>query len=214
MYYKIIMKNKFQKFILISKNFWQLCLHCLDKYTQSKYSTYILFIVAFTESSFFVIPPDVLLIPMAFVRPSKALFYALLTTVGSVLGGVLGYALGYFVFDAIGQHIISYLGYQDKFLYFENLYNHYGIVITFIAGFSPIPYKIATLSAGFLKANLVSFIVVSIISRGLRFFLLAILIKYYHNKGKDIITKYFSTIVLIISVTILIICVIYFFVRV
>ncbi|UQY80547.1 cytochrome B [Candidatus Hepatincola sp. Av] len=208
------MKDKFQKFILKSKIWWQFCLHCVDKYTQSKYSTYILFIVAFTESAFFVIPPDVLLIPMAFVRPNKAFFYALITTMGSVLGGAFGYALGYFVFNTIGQHIINYFGYQDKFLYFENLYNHYGIVITFIAGFSPIPYKIATLSAGFVKANFISFIVVSIISRGLRFFLLAILIKYYHNKGKNIITKYFSTIVIIISVTILIICVIYFFVKV
>ncbi|XWO13945.1 cytochrome B [Candidatus Hepatincola sp. Pdp] len=208
------MKDKFQKFILKSKVWWQFCLHCLDQYTRSKYATYILFIVAFTESAFFVIPPDALLIPMAFVRPNKAFFYALITTIGSVLGGAFGYVLGYFVFDSIGQHIINYFGYQDKFLYFENLYNHYGVVITFIAGFSPIPYKIATLSAGFVKANFVSFIVVSIISRGLRFFLLAILIKYYHNKGKNIITKYFSTIVIIISVTILIICLIYFFVKV
>lgn len=83
------MGNMFQKFILKCKKLWRGCVYCLDKYTQSPYSTYILFVVAFTESSFFVIPPDVLLIPMAFVRPNKAFFYAFVTTLGSVLGGFL-----------------------------------------------------------------------------------------------------------------------------
>lgn len=174
-------------------------------YTNSKHALYILIIVAFTESSFFIIPPDLLLIPMAFAVPSKALIYALITTISSVLGGLFGYAIGYFAYDGILKGTIEVFGYTHKFELFQNFYNNYGILSVFIAGFTPIPYKIATIASGIFKGNILLFLLASFASRGLRFFLLAFLIKFYHSRGKDFIKKNFKQLIILTSILIFII---------
>ncbi len=132
-----------------------------------------LFIVAFAESSFFPIPPDVLLIPMCLVAFNKAFRYAAVCTVGSVLGGVFGYAIGRVFFDSAGAAVIDIYGISDKFAQFQSWYDVYDWAIIAVAGFSPIPYKIFTIASGFVGMNIATFVGMSLISRGLRFFLIA-----------------------------------------
>ncbi len=181
------------------------CYNLALSYTKSRYALYILILTAFTESSFFILPPDILLIPMAFAVPSKALFYALITTISSVLGGIFGYALGYYAYDGFLKSAIDFLGYSNKFNQFQNIYNNYGILAVFVAGFTPIPYKIATIASGIFKANLIPFIITSLLSRGLRFFLLAFIIKFYHTRGKDYIVKNFKQLSILFSILIILI---------
>lgn len=132
-----------------------------------------LFIVAFAESSFFPIPPDVLLIPMVIVNFDKAFRYALICTLGSVLGGLFGYAIGAFFFNAIGQTIIDFYGIAHYFELVKQWYAEYDVFIVGAAGFSPIPYKIFTILSGVMDAHLLPFIAASAISRGARFFLIS-----------------------------------------
>jgi membrane protein YqaA with SNARE-associated domain len=127
---------------------------------------------------FFPIPPDVMLAPMALSQPQKAWRFALVTTVASVIGGILGYLLGYFAFETFIQPVVIDMGYQDKLAQATLWFKEYGIWVVFIAGFSPIPYKVFTLSAGFLHMPLIPFIIASTIGRGMRFFLVAALMKY------------------------------------
>jgi membrane protein YqaA with SNARE-associated domain len=177
-------------------NFYYKVMNFLQVYTASKYAVPILATVAFTESSFFIIPPDVLLIPMAFAMPRKALFYALITTLFSVLGGVFGYAIGYFAYDLLIKDLIEVMHYQKHFDNFQAYYDKYGLMAIFIAGFTPLPYKVATIASGIFNMNIFYFVLVSILSRGLRFFLLATIIKLFHQKGIDYIAKYFKHIMI------------------
>lgn len=171
-------------------------------YAQSKYAIYILMLIAFTESSFFLLPPDILLIIMALAIPQKAFFYAFITTIFSVAGGILGYIIGYFTYDTFLSAFIQSIGYEHKFEAFKAFYLDYDIFAIFIAGFTPIPYKIATISSGIFKANLLSFILISFVSRGLRFFILSLLIKTYYKSGKDLVLKHFNKIILTFSILI------------
>ncbi len=132
-----------------------------------------LFMVAFVESSVFPIPPDVLLIPMVIINRDKAFHYAMLCTAGSVLGGILGYMIGYAGYDFVGQYIVSFYGLEHKFDVLKAWYAEYDIYIVAVAGFSPIPYKVFTIFSGLLQANIFSFIIASLLSRGARFFLIA-----------------------------------------
>lgn len=134
---------------------------------------WVLFIVAFMESSFFPIPPDVLLIPMVIANFDKAFRYALICTLGSVLGGIAGYALGYFFFDSIGMQVVQFYGAAEKFETFRQWYSSYDVYIVAVAGISPIPYKVVTIASGMLQANFVNFVAASAISRGFRFFLIS-----------------------------------------
>lgn len=132
-----------------------------------------LFIVAFVESSFFPIPPDILLIPMVLVAFDKAFRYAFVCTLGSVLGGIFGYAIGYFFFDTVGGSILDAYHLTDKFALLQQWYAEYDIFIVGAAGFSPIPYKVFTLLSGVMQADFMQFVMASIVSRGARFFLIA-----------------------------------------
>ncbi len=152
--------------------------------SQSKYALLALVVVSFTESSFFLVPPDVLLIAMAVAKPNKAFYYAFVCTLFSVLGGIFGYFIGQYGFELVGQKLIEYYNYQDKFSYVQSLFTNYGSIAIFVAGFSPIPYKIFTITSGFVKLNLVLFIAVSFIARGLRFCLIAFLINRYGENAK------------------------------
>lgn len=132
--------------------------------------------LSFAESSFFPIPPDVMLAPMTLSKPQKAWYFAALTTVTSVLGGLFGYLIGYFLFEEIGQPLIELYNAQAKFDQAKLWFDQYGIWVVFVAGFSPIPYKAFTVTSGVLSLALLPFIVASAIGRGARFFLVSGLI--------------------------------------
>ena len=132
--------------------------------------------MSFAESSFFPIPPDVMLMPMALAKPEKAFQFAWITTIFSLLGGLLGYAIGYWMLD-LAWPLIESIGYVDKYRQIEGFFAEYGVWIVFIAGFSPVPYKLFTVTAGATGMALLPFIIASFIGRGARFFLVAWLMK-------------------------------------
>lgn len=150
---------------------------------------YWLFVVAFIESSFFPIPPDVMLIPMILAAPDKAWKIAGVATAGSVIGAYFGYAIGFYFFQLIAEPLLGFYGYLDKFNSFKNLYNQYGAWIVFGAGITPFPYKIITIASGVVHTNLLVFTVASIIARGMRFFLVAWLLKKYGEAMREFIEK-------------------------
>ena len=145
--------------------------------------------IAFIESSFFPIPPDLLLLPMALARPLKWIRLAIIATFFSVLGGVFGYFIGVFLWDTIGQSIIDFYHLENQFDVFRNNYNEKGALIVFIAGFTPIPYKLITISSGGMHLDLMTFIVASLLSRGARFFILTGIIRIFGDTAKKIIDK-------------------------
>ncbi|WP_417684835.1 YqaA family protein [Pseudidiomarina gelatinasegens] len=146
-------------------------------WSQHRRAPTILAGLSFSESVVFPIPPDVMLAPMAMTQPEKAWRFALITTLASVLGGIAGYWLGYFLFDPVVLPLVEWAGYQDKLIRVTSWFQDYGFWIIFIAGFSPLPYKLFTVSGGMLGVAFIPFVLGSIISRGLRFFLVAWLLK-------------------------------------
>ena len=165
------------------------------KKAEHKYSAWILSFISFTESSFFPIPPDILLIPMIIAKKTKAWFYAFICTFFSVLGGITGYAIGYFFYNTIGILIIDAYDLSQSFNAFENYYNEYGILIVLGAGFTPFPFKFITIASGLFNLNIFLFIITAIIARGLRFYLLAGLLFIFGEKIKVLIDKYFNLLV-------------------
>ena len=161
--------------------------------------------IAFIESSFFPIPPDLLLLPMALARPLKWIRLAIIATFFSVLGGVFGYFIGVFLWDTIGQSIIDFYHLENQFDVFKNNYNEKGALIVFIAGFTPIPYKLITISSGGMHLDLMTFIVASLLSRGARFFILTGIIRIFGDTAKKIIDKYFGMLTLSIGLIVIII---------
>jgi membrane protein YqaA with SNARE-associated domain len=153
------------------------------------YAKWIMGSVSFVESSFFPIPPDVMLIPMSLARPERAYSYAWLCTWTSVAGGLLGYAIGSLLYDSIGQWLIGLYGYGDKVEAFREAYNRYGALIILLKGLTPIPYKIVTITSGFAGYNLLLFIALSIIARGMRFYFLAFLLHRYGPRARSIIEE-------------------------
>ena len=150
---------------------------------------YWLFAIAFIESSFFPIPPDVMLIPMILAAPKKAWSIAGVATAGSVIGAYLGYAIGFYFFQLIAEPLLNFYGYLEKFNSFKDLYNQYGAWIVFGAGITPFPYKIITIASGVVHMNLIVFTIASIIARGMRFFLVAWLLKKYGETMREFIEK-------------------------
>ena len=149
----------------------------------------ILSALSFAESSFFPIPPDVMLAPMALRLPSRALWFAFLTTVFSVLGGLAGYAIGYFAFDLIADWLQT-TNYWNNYLRARSWFDEWGVWIIFIAGFSPIPYKLFTITAGVMVQPLLPFVLASLIGRGARFYLVAGLLKYMGPRVEPMLIKY------------------------
>ena len=152
-------------------------------------ASWILAIVSFAESSFFPVPPDVMLIPMSLARPDKAWFYATLCTAASVAGGILGYLIGAVLYDSVGHYLIALYGYGDKVEAFREAYNQYGAWIILLKGLTPIPYKIVTITSGFAGYNIFLFVVLSIIARGMRFYLVAFLLNRYGEQARAIIEE-------------------------
>jgi len=159
---------------------------------EHRYSAWVLSIISFTESSFFPIPPDILLIPMIIAKRVKAWMYAFICTFSSVLGGVAGYAIGYFFYNSIGILIIDAYHLSNSFITFESYYNEYGILIVLGAGFTPFPFKFITIASGVFNLNIFLFIITAIIARGLRFYLIAGLLFILGEKIKVFIDKYFN----------------------
>jgi len=169
-------------------------------WAETPYGTWALFFLAFCESSFFPIPPDVLLIALAISIPSKSFKYAAVCSVGSILGGCLGYLIGWQFMAAIGEKIIAFYGLAEKYEYIEVLYKKYDAWAIGIAGFTPIPYKAFTISAGAFKINFPVFIVSSLISRSARFFLVAGMIYIFGPRIQPFIDKYFNLLVVIFTI--------------
>ena len=136
-------------------------------------------VVSFIESSFFPIPPDVMLIPMVLSNRQKAWWYATVATVASVLGGLLGYAIGYFFYEAIGMPILKFYGREHALDTFITFVHEYGVEAVIIKGMTPIPFKVVTIAAGVAKMDLLAFIGASIIARAMRFYLVAALLYFF-----------------------------------
>lgn len=146
---------------------------------ESPRATVALGAVSFAESSFFPVPPDVMLVPMSLAKPKKALFYAMLCTITSVAGGILGYAIGALLYDTLGKWIVELYGMTDKLEHFRDMYRQYGAWIILIKGLTPIPYKLVTIASGLAGYDFLMFVVLSLITRGARFYLLAGILNYF-----------------------------------
>ncbi|HOJ42935.1 MAG TPA: YqaA family protein [Syntrophorhabdaceae bacterium] len=169
-------------------------------WAETPYGTSALFILAFTESSFFPIPPDVLLIALCLSKPKRSFYYALICSIGSVLGGASGYLIGLAFMDTIGMKILSFYGFHEQYQYVQQLYMKYDAIAVGIAGFTPIPYKVFTISAGAFKISFSVFLIASIISRSLRFFLVSALIYIFGNPIKTFIDRYFNLLTIIFTI--------------
>ncbi|MCH6570311.1 MAG: DedA family protein [Acidobacteria bacterium] len=159
-----------------------------------------LFVIAFAESSFFPIPPDVLLIPLAIGNPRRALRFAALCTVGSSLGALLGYFLGLEFYEVIGQRIVAFYSAGEQYERVQALYQQWDVVAIALAGFTPIPFKIFTITAGVFKINLITFTIVVLLSRGARFFLLGGLIWRFGPSIRNFVDRYFNLLVILFSI--------------
>jgi membrane protein YqaA with SNARE-associated domain len=153
------------------------------------HATWTMGAVSFAESSFFPIPPDIMLVPMALARPDRAYRLAAWCSIMSVAGGVLGYAIGALLYDSVGQWVMHVYGYGSKVEEFRAAYAQWGAWIILLKGLTPIPYKIVTITSGFAGYNLGLFILFSLITRSARFFVLAFLIDRYGVQAREIIEK-------------------------
>jgi len=151
-----------------------------------------LFVLSFSESSFFPIPPDVLLIAMCVALPKRGFYFALVCSIASVLGGMFGYLIGLEFMDLVGHRIVEFYGFQPQFDKIGGWYNEYQAWAVAAAGFTPLPYKVFTIAAGVFEVNFLVFVLASLASRSARFFLVAALIYKFGPPIKDFIEKYFN----------------------
>ena len=156
------------------------------------YAIFALVLVAFAESSFFPIPPDILLIPLIIARPKNALVIAGVATCASVMGGGLGYYIGLKFYELIGSAIVSFYHAEDLFEEFQVQFNQYGTIAVLFAGITPFPYKIITISSGIAELPFFQFLFYSVIARGLRFFIIALLLKLYGEAIRKFIEKHLN----------------------
>jgi membrane protein YqaA with SNARE-associated domain len=191
------------------RKLYNLCLEAAGK----PYAVWILGLISFAESSFFPIPPDLMLIPMSLARPQRAYFYALICTLTSVAGGVLGYFIGAVLYDSVGAWLIHLYGYGDKVEAFREAYAQWGAWIILLKGLTPIPFKLVTITSGFAGYNIFLFVLFAAITRGARFFLLAFLVHKFGPQARVIIEKHleFWTFVFLGVVVVGAIAAIYFF---
>jgi membrane protein YqaA with SNARE-associated domain len=164
---------------------------CME-WLETPYGMYVLFAIAFVESSFFPLPPDVFLIALCISVPRKSFRYAAICAVGSVLGGAFGYGLGLWAMESVGQPIVEWYGLNDKYDQVQYLYQKYDALAIFAAGFTPLPYKLFTITAGAFHIDFGKFMAVSLLARAARFFLVATFIFYFGATVKTYIDKYFN----------------------
>lgn len=159
-------------------------------WAQKKQAQQALAVISFAESSFFPIPPDPLLIAMVTAKPQRWVRYALICTVGSIVGGIFGYIIGVALFETVGQWVINTYHLHDQFSIMEQRYSENAFLATVVAGFTPIPYKLIAIAAGAFHVSLLIFIVASVVGRGARFFLVAYLMHHFGKRYADKIEKY------------------------
>ncbi len=165
---------------------------------ESRHSTLALAGIAFAESSFFPLPPDLILLPMSLAKPQKAWFYAAVCTAASVAGGILGYAIGALLYDTLGQWIIKLYGYGARIDSLRAFYAEWGWAFILVKGLTPIPFKLVTIVSGLLAYNLPLFILLSLITRGARFFILAAAMNHYGDTVRVWLDKHFAWFVVIL----------------
>ncbi|MDG2365626.1 MAG: DedA family protein [Methylococcaceae bacterium] len=172
--------------------FFERCYESMLLWAQHRHAVKYLFILSFAESSFFPLPPDVMLAPMSLSQPKRALFFALLTTVASVLGGVLGYMIGLYAIDWVMPWLQNSV-YGASFIRVQSWFEQWGVWAVFLAGFSPIPYKVFTIASGAFGLVFLPFVIASILGRGARFFLVAGLIGWGGERLDRLIRQYMNT---------------------
>tara|TARA_B100000282_G_scaffold212621_2_gene156963 strand:- start:2732 stop:3307 length:576 start_codon:yes stop_codon:yes gene_type:complete len=177
----------------------------IAKIFKNKNSLKFLYFISFIESIFFPIPTDLFLFPIALIKKNKIFYMTFFTTIFSVFGGVIGYFIGSFFFNEIGEALLDYFKLGNQFDLFTNLIIEYGYIFIFIAGFTPIPYKIAAIGSGFISLPIIVFIVASFFSRGLRFLIVAYFGAKLGKTAERTINKYFFIITLLLLLIILLI---------
>ena len=166
-------------------------------------ATWWLALIAFAESSFFPIPPDALLVPMALARPRSAWRFAAICTAASVTGGALGYLIGFAVFDHVARPILDLYGYGAAFAAFQAKFQEYGLWIILVKGLTPIPYKIVTIAAGAARFDFLLFMGASVLTRGIRFFLVATLLHFFGDSVREFIDRRLTLVTSALAVGIL-----------
>ncbi|MGL1932746.1 MAG: DedA family protein [Desulfotalea sp.] len=190
----------------IVRRTYDTCMEWISK----PFGIWVLFLIAFVESSIFPIPPDVFLIALCVALPKKSFKFAAVCTLGSVLGGMFGYGLGFWFMDSLGQMIMELYSLADKYQQVQAFYQKYDVWAVGAAGFTPIPYKLFTISAGFFQLDFFAFVLVSIVSRAARFFLVAVLIWKFGAPIKIFIEKYFN---ILCSAFLILLCLGFFVVK-
>ncbi len=161
---------------------------------QTRHALWLLALISAVEASIFPIPPDALMIPMILARPKRAFFIAGVTTLASVAGGVLGYFIGVYLYDKVGVPVLEFYGKTDAFDVFQTFYNKYGAVVLLFSGITPFPFKVTTILSGATGLNLATFIIFTLIGRGIRFFTVAALLWRFGEPIRDFIEKRLGTV--------------------
>ena len=158
--------------------------------------------VSFAESSFFPIPPDVILVPMALAKPQKAWLYATICTAASVLGGIVGYGIGALLYDTVGQWLINLYGYASRMEQLRAFYAEWGALFILVKGLTPIPFKLVTIVSGVLGYNFPLFVLLATITRGARFFIEAGLLNFFGDSARALLEKHFATFMVLIVIAV------------
>jgi len=156
------------------------------------------------EASFFPIPPDILLIALALGCPKQSLHFALLATVGSVVGAAFGYAIGMFLFDSVAQPLLAFYHIEAQFGYVQQRFVEYGLGLVLVAGFTPIPFKLITISAGAFGLSFIPFLLVALLSRGARFFLEGALFRWGGDRIRALVEQYFEWLTVAVGVLVVV----------
>jgi membrane protein YqaA with SNARE-associated domain len=170
--------------------------------SESRHAPYALAAIAFAESSFFPIPPDVILAPMSLAQPKRAWRYAAICTIASVLGGIVGYGIGALLYNTLGQWLINLYGYGDRMAALKETYAHWGALVILIKGLTPIPFKLVTIVSGLLGYNFWLFVILSIVTRGGRFFILAAALNRFGDPLRVAMERHFALFLGLLLVTI------------
>ncbi len=171
---------------------------------ESRHAPLALGAIAFAESSFFPVPPDLILVPMALAQPRRAWFYAGLCTLASVAGGILGYAIGALLYDTLGQWLIAVYHYGDKMETLRAAYARWGWLVILIKGLTPIPFKLVTIVSGLLGYNFALFVLLSLITRGARFFILAGLLNRFGDPLRAALERHFAAFIIGLAVLVVV----------